>query len=365
MYTYNLFASDTHVQIFILVESEPDQPNHYTFSLSMKIGQVERALCTPVTMKLSVDPRKLEFVVFVFPPRTSLPTGCLYHLRTWLRTGGVDHCMFAEQELWFGKDPDLRAIADASFARLLNATQDVSIYRCMVGRANVSFILRWTFVEPGTKCSPLDRQGPRTDTNAHFRRPCPPLPLFLLTPLPNDQHDPHLFISPRGKPPPPRLAPYTPVPLLRTLHPHLGLPTSTNVSGNQTTSRSALSLAFESVHQIVLATPGPSGPSGPPGWMSESGSGSGFGFGFGDEADEPPEFDPMATLMRTAMEGMGTVATMTTTTTTTTGLGLGVGFGVGTALTPNRKVSRLAAPNVNVGGDGATADDSGEAVDDR
>lgn len=45
------------------VELEPDQPNNYTFSLSMKIGHVECALSRPVTMKLSVDPRLLDFIV--------------------------------------------------------------------------------------------------------------------------------------------------------------------------------------------------------------------------------------------------------------------------------------------------------------
>ncbi|KAF8138916.1 hypothetical protein EV363DRAFT_1394336 [Boletus edulis] len=341
MYTYNLFASDTHLQIFILVESEPDQPNHYTFSLSMKIGQVERALCTPVTMKLSVDPRKLDFVVFIFPPTTSIPTGCLYHLRTWLRTGGVDHCMFDEQELWFGKDPDLRAIADASFARLLNATQDVSIYSCMVGRAHVSFILRWTHVEHGTYALSLDYEaggaGRTLYDNYQLRLYCDPQSVsFVIYTIP-------ISSSPPGASHHLRVWLRTP----HSLSSELSTPTSDAYLYQRLWKsddfKIGASLAFESVHQITLATPGPSGP---PGWMSESGSGSGFGFG--DEVDEPPGFDPMATLMLTAMEGMGTEATMTPTTPTIGRLGLG------TALTPNRKVYPFAAPNVNVG---ATADD--------
>lgn len=78
----------------------------------------------------------------VFPPRRCLPTGCLYYLRVWLRTGGIDHRLFADKDIWFGKDPDFRAIADASFAYLRNATQDMSIYQGMVGHAHVSFIFR-------------------------------------------------------------------------------------------------------------------------------------------------------------------------------------------------------------------------------
>ncbi|KAF8550381.1 hypothetical protein OG21DRAFT_419815 [Imleria badia] len=158
-YTYNLFASNTHLQIFILVESEPDQPDYYTFSLSVKIGHVERALSTPVTMKLSVDPRRLNFIAFAFPPRSSLPTGCLYHLRVWLRTVGADHRIFAEKDLWFGKDPDFYAIPDASFAYLRNVNQDMAIYQGTVGRAHVSFIFRWTVLEPETYALSLDYEA--------------------------------------------------------------------------------------------------------------------------------------------------------------------------------------------------------------
>lgn len=45
------------------VEPEADQPNHYTLSLSMKVGYVERELCAPVTLRLSIDPRRLDFSV--------------------------------------------------------------------------------------------------------------------------------------------------------------------------------------------------------------------------------------------------------------------------------------------------------------
>jgi len=129
-------------------------------------------------MKLSVDPRRLDFIVFAFPPRSSLPTGCLHHLRVWLRTAGVDHRVFAEKDLWFGKDPDFRAIADASFTQLRNATQDMSIYQGIVGHAHVSFIFRWTFVEPGIYALSFDYEaggaGQTLFENYHLRLYCEP-----------------------------------------------------------------------------------------------------------------------------------------------------------------------------------------------
>ncbi|KAF8838379.1 hypothetical protein BDN67DRAFT_982585 [Paxillus ammoniavirescens] len=158
-YTYSLTASNAPLQFFILVESEPDRSNHYTFSLSMKAGHVERAICKPITMRLSIDPRRLDFAVFVFNPRTSLPAGCLYHLRVWLRTAGSDHRIFGENDLWVGKDPDFRSIGDASFAILRNATQDMLIYQAVVGRAHVSFIVRWRLVEVGVYALSLDYEA--------------------------------------------------------------------------------------------------------------------------------------------------------------------------------------------------------------
>lgn len=81
VYTYNLHAECAPLQFSVLyvvlshfpvvmiylktesVEPEADQPNHYTLSLSMKVGYVERALCAPVTLRLSIDPRRLDFSV--------------------------------------------------------------------------------------------------------------------------------------------------------------------------------------------------------------------------------------------------------------------------------------------------------------
>ncbi|KAL4081425.1 hypothetical protein V8B97DRAFT_24495 [Scleroderma yunnanense] len=131
------------------------RPNYYSFSLTIKVGPVERALCKPLALRLSVDPRKLEFSV-LFPPRSCLPTGCLHHLRVWLRSAGIDHRIFSEDDLWIGRDPDFRSIGDASFAILRNATQDMLIYQVILGRAHVSFIVRWRSVEAGVYALSLD-----------------------------------------------------------------------------------------------------------------------------------------------------------------------------------------------------------------
>lgn len=72
----------------------------------------------------------------------SLPTDCLYHLRVWLRTAGIDHRIFSDNDLWVGRDPDFRCVGDASFTVLRNATQDMLIYQGIVGQAHVSFIVK-------------------------------------------------------------------------------------------------------------------------------------------------------------------------------------------------------------------------------
>jgi hypothetical protein len=76
----------------------------------------------------------------------SLPAGCLYHLRVWLRAAGIDHRIFSDNELWVGRDPDFRSVGDASFAVLRNATQDMIIYQGMAGRAHVSFIIKFVLL---------------------------------------------------------------------------------------------------------------------------------------------------------------------------------------------------------------------------
>ncbi|TEB37103.1 hypothetical protein FA13DRAFT_1726237 [Coprinellus micaceus] len=112
----------------------------------MKVGGIERPMCDPVKKTLRVDPRALEFVVFMFPGKSSLPSGCLWSLRVWLRVNSVDHRLFGEDEVWVGKDPDFNAIGDASFARLKhqNGSSGNGLY---VGRAPVSFGVKWTRIQ--------------------------------------------------------------------------------------------------------------------------------------------------------------------------------------------------------------------------
>jgi hypothetical protein len=82
----------------------------------------------------------------MFPGKSSLPSGCLWSLRVWLRVNSVDHRLFGEDEVWVGKDPDFNAIGDASFARLKhqngssgNGGEGEMVYQLYVGRAPVSF----------------------------------------------------------------------------------------------------------------------------------------------------------------------------------------------------------------------------------
>ncbi|KAF5393058.1 hypothetical protein D9757_001117 [Collybiopsis confluens] len=121
----------------------------YIFRLSLKVDKSERPLGDPTILNLSVDPRKLEFVVFVFPGKSTIPAGCLWSYRVWLRVNFVDHRIFGDDELWVGKDPEFSAITDASFARLTTVNANSQVYDGVVGRARVQFIVKWTHLAEG------------------------------------------------------------------------------------------------------------------------------------------------------------------------------------------------------------------------
>ena len=90
----------------------------------------------------------------VFPGKASAPAGCLWSLRVWLRVNSVDHRLFGEDELWVAKDPDFNAIADASFARLRNLDGGEQVYHGCVGKALVTFIIRYVvYIIPTIKAS--------------------------------------------------------------------------------------------------------------------------------------------------------------------------------------------------------------------
>lgn len=82
----------------------------------------------------------------VFPGKNSIPTGCLYSYRVWLRVNGIDHRLFGEDDLWIGKDPDFASIGDASFARLKSVDTHKQLYHGFVGRALVTFIVRYVYI---------------------------------------------------------------------------------------------------------------------------------------------------------------------------------------------------------------------------
>ncbi|KAJ3719352.1 hypothetical protein C8R42DRAFT_673570 [Lentinula raphanica] len=150
-YTYNLIAGSAPLQFLISVEPVNGKPTagKYTFRLSLKIDKTERPLSEPVTLNLTVDPRMLEFIVFVFPGKASVPAGCLWSYRVWLRVNFVDHRIFGDDELWIGKNPDFSSITDASFARLKTSSANSQTYDAIVGRARVQFIVRWTHIAEG------------------------------------------------------------------------------------------------------------------------------------------------------------------------------------------------------------------------
>ncbi|KAF7352243.1 hypothetical protein MVEN_01187700 [Mycena venus] len=152
LYTYTLVADGAPLTFLLSVEPSNGKPTpgKYTLRLSLKVDDVERPIGEPVTLRLSVDPRKLEFAVFIFPGKANvLPVGCLYSLRVWLRANGVDHRIFGEDELWVGADPDFGAVENASFACLrpgsagATAAPDAQVFDAVVGRARVQFVIRW------------------------------------------------------------------------------------------------------------------------------------------------------------------------------------------------------------------------------
>lgn len=82
----------------------------------------------------------------MFPGKSSVPAGCLWSLRVWLRVNGVDHRLFGEDELWVAKDPDFNAIGDASFARLRNLDGGEQVYHGYVGKALVTFTIKYVHI---------------------------------------------------------------------------------------------------------------------------------------------------------------------------------------------------------------------------
>lgn len=56
---------------------------------------------------------------------------------------GVDHRLFADDELWVGKDLDFHSIADASFVRLKSVDSKSQVYHGFVGQALVTFTCRY------------------------------------------------------------------------------------------------------------------------------------------------------------------------------------------------------------------------------
>lgn len=144
---FTLTADQTVMQLMITVVPADGKPGYYHFSLSLRVGGLHRAICEPVTLKLTFDPRDLDFNVFLFPPKHSLPRNCLYSLRVWLRHQNIHQRIFADDALWVGTNPNFAAIPDATTAMAWFQAPDRQVYRCVVGRAEVAFTLRWDMLK--------------------------------------------------------------------------------------------------------------------------------------------------------------------------------------------------------------------------
>jgi hypothetical protein len=79
----------------------------------------------------------------LFPPKHSLPRKCLYSLRVWLHHQTIDQRIFADDALWVGTNPNFASIPDAIAATPWYQGLDRQHYRCLVGRAEVTFTMRW------------------------------------------------------------------------------------------------------------------------------------------------------------------------------------------------------------------------------
>ncbi|KAI9467117.1 hypothetical protein BJY52DRAFT_48304 [Lactarius psammicola] len=159
IHSYSLNIGGVDLRLFITIEPLRELSREHTFYLSLKAGVFERPISEPATLGLSVDPRDLKFVVFAYPPRSCLPQGCLFALRVWLRAGDIDHRLFSEDALWIGKDPDFYSIQDATFARLRSVNSQTLLYKIVVGRALMDFIIRWRQVLGGVYSLSLEYDG--------------------------------------------------------------------------------------------------------------------------------------------------------------------------------------------------------------
>jgi len=145
LYTYNLQAGKTPMHVLISVEPNSGQVSggKFTFRLSFKANGAGRTIGEPVDMQLHVDPRELEFVVFLYPGKSSVPVGCLYCIRVWLRVNGIDHGLFANDELWIGRDLDFSSIQDVSFMNLRSSNSNSQVYLGAIGKTCVTLTSRW------------------------------------------------------------------------------------------------------------------------------------------------------------------------------------------------------------------------------
>ena len=159
----HVFDLTSEFLLSVEVDTGKPRPGKYIFRLSLEANGIERLLGEPTTRILRVDPRHLNFVVLyvnnpgpqlllntkafsMFPGKAGVPAGCLWSLRVWLRVNSTDHRLFGEDELWVAKDPDFNTIGNASFARLRNLDGGEQVYHGYVGKALVTFTIRYAIL---------------------------------------------------------------------------------------------------------------------------------------------------------------------------------------------------------------------------
>jgi hypothetical protein len=144
LHSYDLKIGAVPAQFLILVEPSisGSNPGKCRFHLSLRINGITRTICEPVDMHVRVDPKWIEFVVFIFPGKACIPVECLYSFRVWLRCAGVEHRLFAGEDLWVGRDQPFDTVEGASFARLQAVGNNFQTYQSILGRAAVTFNIR-------------------------------------------------------------------------------------------------------------------------------------------------------------------------------------------------------------------------------
>ena len=102
--------------------------------------------CVSLPLSWSTVGSLWQLSTSLFPPNHSLPRKCLYSLRVWLRHQNVNQRIFTDGALCVGTNPNFSVIPDAVLATVWHKAPDQQFYKCLVGHAEVNFVLQWVLV---------------------------------------------------------------------------------------------------------------------------------------------------------------------------------------------------------------------------